>query len=146
MKRLSVLALVGILGLSTFSCLNNDDVDFTNYEYLKTKGVSVDQDSIMPINQTTNIKVNFEKTTSCQEFVQFSILRGNRDDSVQYISVLGRRTNGESCLPSTNIESKILKFTPEKAGKYKLKFWTGKDSNNNDIFGDSIVLDIKKNL
>ena len=66
MKRLSMFALVGILGLSTFSCLNNDDSDFVNYGYFTTEGVTVNQDSIMPINQTTNVKVNYSKTNSCQ--------------------------------------------------------------------------------
>ncbi len=144
MKRLSMFALVGILGLSTFSCLNNDDSDYMNYGFLPTTSISVNQDSIMPINQTTNIRVTYEKTNSCQEFIQFSLLGGKQDDSIQYIGVLGSQGSGQSCLPSTSIESKILKFTPKKAGKYTLKFWTGKSSENKDTYNDSIVLDIKE--
>ncbi|WP_353097985.1 hypothetical protein [Empedobacter brevis] len=144
MKRLSMFALVGILGLSTFSCLNNDDSDFVNYGFFTTEGVTVNQDSIKPINEITNIKVNYSKTNSCQEFIQFSLLKGNQDDSIQYIGVLGSQGSGQSCLPSTSIESKNLKFKPKKAGKYTLKFWTGKDSENKDTFNDSIVLDIKE--
>ncbi|WP_291065109.1 MULTISPECIES: hypothetical protein [unclassified Empedobacter] len=143
MKRLSMFALVGILGLSTFSCLNNDDSDFVNYGYFTTEGVTVNQDSIKPINQTTNVKVNYSKTNSCQEFIQFSLLQGS-NDSVHYIGVLGSQGNGQSCLPATTIESKTLKFIPKKAGKYTLKFWTGKNSENKDTFNDSIVLNIKE--
>ncbi len=143
MKRLSLFTLTGLLGLTAFSCLNDDNSDFTNYGYFATKGVIVNQDSIQPVNQTTNIKVSFSKTNSCQEFAQFSLLQGS-NDSVHYIGVLGIQKNGQNCLPSTNIESKTLKFTPKRVGKYKLKFWTGKDANNKDTFNDSIVLDIKK--
>ncbi|MBY0067382.1 hypothetical protein [Empedobacter falsenii] len=144
MKRLSMFALIGILGLSTFSCLNNDDADFVNYGYFTTEGVTVNPDSIMPMNQTTNVRVNYSKTNSCQKFIQFSLLGGKQDDSIQYIGVLGSQGSGQSCLPSTSIESKILKFTPKKAGKYTLKFWTGKNSENKDTYNDSIVLDIKE--
>lgn len=143
MKRLSMFALVGILGLSTFSCLNNDDNDFINYGYFTTEGVSYNQDSIMPVNETTKINVSYSKTNSCQEFYQFSLLQGS-NDSVHYIGVLGTQKNGADCLPSTSIETGTLKFTPKKAGKYTLKFWTGKNSDNNDTYNDSIVLDIKE--
>ena len=143
MKRLSMFALVGVLGLTTFSCLNNDDSDFTNYGYFTTEGVTYNQDSIMPVNQTTNVRVSFSKTNSCQEFIQFSLLQGS-NDSVHYIGVLGSQANGNNCLPSASVETKTLKFTPKKAGKYTLKFWTGKSSDNKDTYNDSIVFDIKE--
>lgn len=142
MKKLSMFALVGILGLTTFSCLN-DDGDFTNYGYLATESVSFDQDSIMPVNETTKIHVSFSKTNTCQEFLQFSLLQGS-NDSVHYIGVLGSQTNGSNCSPSTSIETETLTFKPKKAGKYTLKFWTGKNSENKDTYNDSIVLDIKE--
>ena len=64
MKRLSMFALVGILGLSTFSCLNNDDSDFTNYGFLATTAINVHEDSIQPVGKTTNIHVTYRKTNS----------------------------------------------------------------------------------
>ncbi|WP_313383310.1 hypothetical protein [Chishuiella sp.] len=142
-KKISIFALAGFLGLTTFSCLNNDDEgSFTNYGFLTTNSVSVNQDSIQPINKTTNIKVSYNKTNSCQEFAQFSLIK-QVNDSVQLVGVLASQTSSQSCLPTTSIETKTLKFTPKVARKYTLKFWTGKDSNNKDLYNDSIVLDIK---
>ncbi len=142
-KGLSVLAFAGFLGLATTSCLNNDDnADFTNYGYLPTNGTFVKSDSIMPVNKTTNVQVSYTKTNSCQRFEQFSLLQGS-NDSVHYIGVLGVQTTGSTCTPATSIETKVLKFTPKRTGKFKLKFWTGKDANQKDTFNDSIVFDIK---
>ncbi|WP_313375222.1 hypothetical protein [Chishuiella sp.] len=142
-KKISIFALAGFLGFSTFSCLNNDDENsLTTYGFLPTKSVYVNQDSIQPINKTTNIKVSYNKTNSCQEFTQFSLIK-QVNDSVQLVGVLVSQKNSQNCLTANVVDTKTLKFTPKVARKYTLKFWTGKDSNNNDLYNDSIVLDIK---
>ncbi len=143
MKRLSMFALVGILGLSTFSCLNNDDSDYMNYGFLATTAINVHEDSIQPVGKTTNIRVTYEKTNSCQNFIQFSSLQG-RTTFKHNIGVYASQTNGASCTQETSLETKTLKFTPKEAGEYTLRFWTGNKPNSTEPIYDSIVLNIKE--
>ena len=143
MKRLSMFALVGILGLSTFSCLNNDDSDYMNYGFLATTAINVHEDSIQPVGKTTNIRVTYEKTNSCQNFIQFSSLQGSTTFK-HNIGVYASQTNGASCTQETSLESKTLKFTPKTAGEYTLRFWTGNKPNSTEPIYDSIVLNIKE--
>lgn len=142
MKRLSMFALVGILGLSTFSCLNNDDSGYVNYGLLPATSINVHPDSIRPKGEVTNIHVTYTKSNSCEAFVQFSkVAEGTKFK--HYIGVYGSYTSGSSCVQETSSETKTLKFTPDQAGEYTLKFWTGNNQNNTPIY-DSIVLDIKE--
>ncbi|WP_413532647.1 hypothetical protein [Empedobacter brevis] len=142
MKRLSMFALVGILGLSTFSCLNNDDSAFTNYGLLPTTSIYVHEDSIQPVGKITNIHVTYGKTNSCQQFIQFSSL-GEDTQFKHHIGVYASLTNDNSCKQEISFETKTLKFAPKTAGKYTLKFWTSYQPNTNEPIYDSIVLNIK---
>ncbi|WP_291091820.1 MULTISPECIES: hypothetical protein [unclassified Empedobacter] len=142
MKRLSMFALVGILGLSTFSCLNNDDSDYMNYGFLATTAINVHEDSIQPVGKTTNIRVTYEKTNSCQNFIQFSSLQGSTTFK-HNIGVYASQSNG-NCTQDTSYETKTLKFTPKEAGEYTLRFWTGNKPNSTEPIYDSIVLNIKE--
>lgn len=143
MKRLSMFALVGILGLSTFSCLNNDDSDYMNYGFLATTAINVHEDSIQPVGKTTNIRVTYEKTNSCQNFIQFSSLSGDTKFK-HHIGVYASQASGSSCVQELTSETKTLNFTPKEAGQYTLKFWTGNNIESNKPIYDSIILDIKE--
>ena len=142
MKGLSIFALVGFMGLATTSCLNNDDQDFTQYGFFPTTSVDVNNDSIMPVGETTNIRVTFEKSNSCQQFVNFNNLDPNTG-LVHKIGVYGSQNPGGDCAQQISYETKTLKFTPKTEGKYTLKFWAGTIPNTNTATYDSIVLDIK---
>ncbi|MCA4775909.1 hypothetical protein OBK16_05110 [Empedobacter falsenii] len=142
MKKLSMFALVSAIGLSTFSCLD-DDGDFTNYGFLPTTDIYVHKDSIMPVGEKTNIHVTYQKTNSCEKFIQFSLLKGS-EDFKHNIGVYASRTNDNSCKQELSLETKTLEFTPKKAGQYTLKFWTGNKENSNEPIYDSIILDIKE--
>ena len=142
-KRLSALALVGFLGLATTSCLNNDDDnDYSTFGFFPTTKIEVNQDSIMPAGKTTNVHVTYQKTNSCQDFIQFSLLQGSTAFK-HNIGVYGKQSNSTSCTEGITLETKTLKFTPKDAGEYTLKFWTGNKEGSTSPKYDSIVLTIK---
>ncbi|UWX65949.1 hypothetical protein NZD85_08540 [Empedobacter stercoris] len=142
MKKLSMFALVSALGLSTFSCLD-DDGDFTNYGFLPTTDIYVHKDSIMPVGEKTNIHVTYQKANSCQNFIQFSSLSGDTKFK-HHIGVYASQASGSSCVQELTSETKTLNFTPKEAGQYTLKFWTGNNIESNKPIYDSIILDIKE--
>ena len=143
-KKLSTLALIGFLGLATTSCLNNDDNnDYSTFGFFPTTKIEVNQDSIMPVNQATNVHVTYQKTNSCQDFIQFSLLQGSTTFK-HNIGVYGKQSSNTSCTEGIVQETKTLKFTPKEAGKYTLKFWIGNKEGSTTPKYDSIILDIKE--
>lgn len=142
-KRLSALAFVGFLGLATTSCLNSDDNDYSTFGFFPTTKIEVNQDSIMPAGKTTNVHVTYQKTNSCQEFIQFSLLKDSKTFE-QNIGVYGKQSNSTSCTEGITLETKTLKFTPKDAGKYTLRFWTGNEEGSTSPKYDTIVLTIKE--
>ncbi|MGL5234289.1 MAG: hypothetical protein ACRC8Z_06010 [Empedobacter falsenii] len=145
-KKISTLAVVALLGSTTFSCLNTDDNDnvYTTDGYFAGTKIEVNQDSIQPVGQPTNVHVTFTTNNSCQTFVTFKELKES-NDSVKSIGAYGTQTNSNTCLDEKKSITKTYKFTPKKAGKNTIKVWAGKDiiDPSKDIYIEQ-VLDIKE--
>lgn len=144
-KRLSTLAVVGILGLSTFSCLNTDDSDnvYTTDGFFVATKINVNFDSVQPVGQQTNVHVTFTTNSSCQNFVTFKELTGS-NDSIQNIGAYGTQTNGSTCVTDKKSVTKTYKFTPKKVGVNTIRVWAGKDpiEPTKDIYIEQ-TLDVK---
>lgn len=146
LKKISMLAVVALLGSTTFSCLNTDDNDnvYTTDGYFAGTKIEVNQDSIQPVGQATNVHVTFTTNNSCQTFVTFKELKES-NDSVKSIGAYGTQTNSNTCVDEKKSITKIYKFTPKKAGENTIKVWAGKDiiDPTKDIYIEQ-VLDIKE--
>lgn len=146
-KRLSTLAFVGILGFTTFSCLNTDDNgnSYTIDGFFAGTKIDVNQDSIQPVGQQTNVHVTFTTNNSCQKFVTFQTLKGG-NDSIQNIGAYGTQSSGSTCVDEKKSVTKTYKFTPKKAGRNTIRVWAGKDAIDptKDIYIEE-VLEIKAN-
>lgn len=144
-KNLSIFALVGFSSLAITSCLNSDDDNdvYTTDGYLVATKIDVNQDSIMPVNNPTNIHITITTTNSCQAFVTFKTLNGS-NDSIQQIGAYGTQTNSKNCVEEIKSITKTYKFTPKKVGENYIRVWAGKDPINpsKDIYVEKI-LDIK---
>ncbi len=127
-KQLSTLAAIGILGLTTFSCLNTDDNDniYTADGFFPGTKIEVNQDSIQPVGEQTNVHITFTTSNSCQSFVTFKELKES-NDSIKNIGAYGTETNTSTCVNEKKSVTKTYKFTPKKAGKNTIRVWAGKD-------------------
>lgn len=128
LKQLNILAIVGILGLTTISCLNNDDGDNVNTTdgFFAATRINVNNDSIQPVGKQTNVHITFTTNNSCQNFVTFKELKDS-NDSIQNIGAYGTQISGNTCLNENKSITKTYKFTPKKVGKNTIRVWAGKD-------------------
>ncbi|TGN26794.1 MULTISPECIES: hypothetical protein [Empedobacter] len=145
-KRLSSLAFMGLLGLTTFSCLNTDDNDniYTTDGFFVGTKIEVNMDSIQPVGKQTNVHVTFTTNNSCENFATFRELKES-NDSVKNIGAYGTLTSGNNCIKETKSVTKTYKFTPKRTGKNTIRVWAGKDvvDPTKDIYIEKI-LDIKE--
>lgn len=131
-KKLSTIAVLAILGFGITSCLNTDDNNsFSIDGYLNGTEINVNNDSINPVGQPTNVHITYKTTNSCQEFIAFRVLN-NSNDTIHNIGVYGRQTNGSgNCLDVVKTYTKTYKFTPKKAGKNTIRVLAGIDPIDN---------------
>jgi len=144
-KKLSTITVVAMLGFGVSSCLNTDDNNnFSVDGYLNGTEINVNNDSINPVGQVTNVHITYKTTNSCQEFIAFRLLN-NTNDTIHTIGVYGRQTNmNGACLDEVKTFTKTYKFTPKKAGKNKIRVLAGIDPTDNtkNIYIEK-TLDIK---
>ncbi len=141
MKGISIFAIIGFLGLATTSCLK-DDNEYTDYGHFATTNIEVIEDSIKPVNEVTKIYLTYQKTNTCQSFIQIRQFDGSKEFSPNF-GIFGSIRFGNSCEQKMTTEKVTMDFRPRKAGKYSLKFWTGNIPYTNTPTFDSIQLEIK---
>ncbi|MGV0922391.1 hypothetical protein [Empedobacter tilapiae] len=130
-KQLSSLAFIGLLGLTTFSCLDDDNQDHTT-KYLETMLVDIKQDSIKPVGEITKLNITYRHNNTCETFQGFANVGINYDTI--YIAAIAKETLSNDCKSSTSTKTDVLEITPKKEGDFYLKFWTGTDSNGKNVF------------
>lgn len=134
---MKVLKIVSALCLSIFlfsSCLSDSRDDFIMHGNLPITTV-IPPTTINPVGETTEIKVFYKTSNSCQSFVNFqsSIVEDSAEGKTYQISVLGVQ-KGSSCTNEETEHEKILEFVPTTAGDYTLKFWKGTNASGENQF------------
>lgn len=130
MKKIFLLMLIPFLYLS---CSTETDTDDVAYELLPVSEVQMPQN--FNVNKENNIKIKFVRPTECHEFNKFYLEDDNSTKIIAIESTVLKNKN-EDCatLQNENVAMQILKFNPDRAGAYTLKFWKGKDTNGVDLF------------
>lgn len=132
-KKISAIAAIAILGFGVTSCLNTDDNNSYSIDgYLNGTEINVNNDSINPVGQVTNVHITYRTTNSCQEFIAFRDLN-NTNDTIHTVGAYGRQSNvgGNNCLDEVKTHTKTYKFTPKKAGKNVIRVLAGVDPVDN---------------
>ena len=133
MKKL--IALISIFVLS-FSCTHEPDGPRVHLELVPVETV------VLPTTFTANtvneIEVTYSKPSSCHGFEGFYY---TKDASTRTIAVLNYVIEEQGCLPLLNqLQTQTLRFKPEIAGTYLLKFWKGKDANGVNLYEEFSVV------
>ena len=138
-KNLILVLATCSLGFTVTSC-NSDDVyneKHPNYGYFEAKMISVNQDSIQPVNFATSIKILHERINSCDEIIEVRKLDASKypqNDSVISLAIYGAAYANPNCQPVINTDELNYKYTPTKSGRHTIRVWAGKDLNNRDSF------------
>ena len=124
MKNLFVLSCTLLIGISVFSCKDDDYETIDSTEKIKIDSVLVPYDT-MYVNKVQNIKTFSTYATTCNGFFGYDYIHTgsfSRDvTAYQYTS------NG-NCTIYNHQNASILKFSPNQTGTYTLRFWKG-DNN-----------------
>ena len=143
-KNLTLILGACLLSFTIFSC-NDDDIykeKHPNYGYFEAKMISVDEDSIQPINSATPIKILHERINSCDEILEVKKLDASKfpqNDSVVSLAIYGAAYANPDCQPVNPTDELVYQYTPTKSGSHKIRVWAGKDENNKDTFIEYLV-------
>lgn len=137
MKLLKLVLSLSIIGLLLINCSsdNNRDDEATNGYFPITK---VDVGEIQPNGKNTKLQVNYYTANTCMSFDKFHISK--RENNVIDISIVGSKQYGASCEPKQELKKQEFIFEPPAAGKYTLRFWAGKNSDNTDKFTEVSII------
>jgi len=137
MKTKIYLLKATLLMLSLFGCNVDNDKDGKVYGYIPVSEISVIEEN--PLGTNSKISLEYIIRNSCEKFLQIYTLK--RDSNSMNIAILGYRTQQKNCTNTEIKETKELIFKPSSVGKYTVRAWTGKNTDNTDIFKD-ITLEI----
>ncbi|AQW94985.1 hypothetical protein CMT56_14255 [Elizabethkingia anophelis] len=131
MKLLKLILSLSIIGLLFINCSsdNNREDEAINNNFPITK---IDVGEINPNGSPTKLQVTYYKANTCMSFDKFNVSK--RENNVIDITILGSRQYGISCEPKQESKKQEFIFEPSSAGKYTLRFWAGKNSDNTDKF------------
>lgn len=129
MKKVYALIAVTCIGLFCLSCLEDEKVANVSYAY---KGVdSVEILEIRPVNEVTQIKSYFTRTSSCENFFDYTY---DVSGIERYVTFTFSKTASESCSTISESTDFVMDFKPDRSGIYRFRFWKGLDANGRDIF------------
>lgn len=131
MRKIFLLLLIPFLYLS---CSTEPETDDVAYELLPISEVNLP--AHFNVNKDNIIKIEFVRPTECHAFNKFYSEKNGSTNTIAVESTVFKYSNGNcAALQNGNVATQNLKFNPTETGEYTLKFWRGKDSNNeSDLF------------
>jgi hypothetical protein len=118
--RMKKLALLMLATFAISSC-SSDDGDEAEFVMIPIESV------MMPasyrVDSTSIIQVNYRRPTDCHFFNNFYVQSAANTQVIAIQSVI---LSHDNCAPDPDHVFEVpLEFTPEAAGEYIFRFWTG---------------------
>lgn len=123
MKKYIYLTLVAAFTLN--SCLKDDSPSFY-FVPISVKSVEMPDSFIK--NETYEIKVTFNKASTCTNFNNFEV--SSSSETTRKVVVVGTKlSDTENCDQALVEETKSFNFKVLFSEKYTFNFWTGENSD-----------------
>lgn len=136
MKKIKwILFVLTLCGIFVSSCLENERVDEVYYQLRPID--SIDIGAINNVNEVTEIKTYYTRTSSCEEFFDWDYFAW---DFNRNVAIVTAKIENDSCTAVSEREYSTLLFRPIKSGEYNFKFWKGDDQDGNPVYIERKIL------
>jgi len=123
MKTLFSAALsVIFIGLSLVSCKDDDDYEtIQSADKVKIDSVKIVNDT-MSVFSVQSIRTYSTYASQCEGFYGYDYI--HTSNFTRDVTAYQYHTNG-SCVQANHVSANQINFSPQQAGTYTFKFWTG---------------------
>lgn len=132
MRKYFMWAIVLLVAaLAAQSCFDDDD-NQPNFYYATVPADSVSMPETAKLRSIVKMVVYSTISEPCQSFYTFDYKKTGNERTIS--TIITQLVDTTNC-KKTKVISPELKFTPQEVGKYKFRFWAGKDkTTKKDIF------------
>jgi hypothetical protein len=128
------IIFVLLIACSIFSCSIGDD---TGTQFLIGPVQDVTMPSNYKIDSTSQILIHYRRISDCHIFNGlYYVIEGN----TRTVAIKFARVDGTNCEPDDSEYEVPLNFKPMAAGTYTFKFFTGRDSEGNELYTEETAL------
>ncbi|HLA55878.1 MAG TPA: hypothetical protein VK623_07240 [Flavobacterium sp.] len=124
-----------LIAFTIWSCSLGDD---TGAQFLVGPVQDVEMASNYKVDSTSKITIHYKRVSDCHIFngLYYGISGNTRTVAIKFV-----RVEGTNCQPDDESVYEVpLYFKPMMAGTYTFKFFTGRDSEGNELYTEETAL------
>ncbi len=124
MKKILLFSTAIFVGISIFSCKDDDYETVQSIDKIKIDSVNIASDTML-VNTMQNITTYSTYASTCNGFYGYDYVYKN--DLNRDVTAYQYQTNG-NCSNHSYVSANSIKFRPQQTGVFTFKFWTGNNT------------------